>query len=298
MKKYLGLLASTCVVTAQAEILSIEFNQDDHAEFDLWPSAFSGTESSADFTTDAGVTSGTTTVTISTSSGFGVPGNRGSSDGSPPGYSYQRLYEDLLIATSPTGALTLDFSGLIPNHSYQFVLYAWDPGASNASDKVWTVTAGTGDPVSASVNFQDALVDNDSFAMVFEIETTASGVFQVTNTAGLPQSAINGFRLSASEVNPDAPPEITAEPTATWDGGDEIKIEVEVVGAEPFSFQWYLDGVAIPGATLESLTLNTEDWDQAGDYTVRVSNANGFVNSEAAEITIDIPKFPTREELS
>ena len=89
MKKYLGLLASTCVVTAQVEILSIEFNQDDHAEFDLWPSAFSGTESSADFTTDAGVTSGTTTVAISTSSGFGVPGNRGSSDGSPPGYSYQ-----------------------------------------------------------------------------------------------------------------------------------------------------------------------------------------------------------------
>ncbi|MDG2324640.1 MAG: lamin tail domain-containing protein [Akkermansiaceae bacterium] len=298
MKKYLGLLASTCVATAQVEILSIEFNQDDQAGFDLWPSAFSGTESSADFTTDTGVTSGTTTVAISTSSGFGVPGNRGSSDGSPPGYSYQRLYEDLLIATSPTGALTLDFSGLNPNHSYQFVLFAWDPGASNASDKVWTVTSGTGDPVSASVNFQDALVDNDSFAMVFEIETTASGAFQVTNTAGLPQSAINGFRLSASEVNPDAPPEITAEPTATWDGGDEIKIEVEVVGADPLSFQWYLDGVAIPGATLESLTLNAEDWDQAGDYTVRVSNANGFVISEAAEITIDIPKFPTREELS
>ena len=64
MKKYLGLLASTCVVTAQVEILSIEFNQDDHADFDLWPSAFSGTESSADSTTDAGVISGTTTLSF------------------------------------------------------------------------------------------------------------------------------------------------------------------------------------------------------------------------------------------
>jgi len=63
-EKYLGLLASTCVVTAQVEILSIEFNQDDHADFDLWPSALSGTESSADSTTDAGVISGTTTLSF------------------------------------------------------------------------------------------------------------------------------------------------------------------------------------------------------------------------------------------
>ena len=284
---------------AQTELLSIEFNQNDQAGFDLWPSAFSGSSSTANFATDAGLTSGTTTVSIATSTTFGLPANRsGSTNGSPPGYSYQRLYEDLLIATSPTGFLTIDVSGLNANQVYEFTLYAWDPGAGDASDKVWAVTGGSGDPASAAVNFQDSLVDNDSFALVFEITTTASGTIQLRNTAGLPQSAINGFRLSAEVIDPNAPPTITSQPQGTWTGGEEFEITVTAAGAEPLTYQWFLDGVAIAGATSDTLTLTAAEWDQDGDYTVRVTNANGSVDSNPAAITIDIPEFPTREELT
>ncbi|MDA7896467.1 lamin tail domain-containing protein, partial [bacterium] len=295
------LLCSLCfslTAFAQTQILAIEFNQDDQAGFDLWPSPFSGSSSTADLTTDAALTSGTTTVQVSTSTTFGVPGNRGSSNGNPPGYSFQRLYEDLLIATSPTGFLTLDFSGLIPGQTYELTLYAWDPGAGDGSDKVWTVTSGMGTPAAASVNFQDPLVDNESFAMVFEIETTATGTFQLRNTAGLSQSAINGFILKAREVDPNTPPEITSQPQAIWDGGEELVIEVGVSGPEPLSFQWFLDGAPIAEATSQTLTLNAAEWDRNGEYTVRVANVNGFVDSSAAAITIDIPEFPTREELT
>ena len=67
------------------------------------PAALSGAASTADFATDPALTSGTTAVTLTASTGFGVPANRGGSvDGTPPGYSYQHLYEDLLIATSAT----------------------------------------------------------------------------------------------------------------------------------------------------------------------------------------------------
>lgn len=293
-----GLLTSSPFASAQEQLLAIEFVQDDQPDFAIWPTAFSGSTSTANFSTDATVTSGTTRVEISTSTTFGQPSNRGSSNGNPPGYSYQRLYEDLLIATSPTGFLTLDFSGLNPNQVYQLTLYAWDPGSNEGNDKVWTVTGGTGDPASASVNFRDPLVDNESFGMVFEIETTAAGTFQLRNTGGLSQSAINGFILAAPEVDPDAPPEIVSGPSAVWDGGEEIVIEVGVDGPEPLTYQWFLDGVVIAGATSESLTLDSASWDQDGEYTVRVSNANGFVDSEPAEITIDIPEFPTREELT
>ena len=292
------LICTFATAKAQTELLAIEFVQDDQDGFDLWPSAISGSSTTANFSTDGSLTSGTTTVVVDTSTGFGTPGNRGSTDGNPVGYSYQRLYEDLLHATSPTGFLTLNFSGLNPDQVYQFTLYAWDPGAGDGADKVWTVTGGSGDPASDSVNFQDLLVDNDSFAMVFEITTTASGTFQVTNTAGLPQSAINGFKLAANEIDPNAPPVIVSQPQAVWDGGEELTIEVSVSGPEPLSFQWYLDGEIIPGADEESLTLNAAEWDQNGDYTVRVSNANGFVESDPSTITIDIPEFPTREQLT
>ena len=56
------------------------------------------------------------------------------------------------------------------------------------------VTGGSRDPASDSVNFRDPLVDSESFAIVFEITTTASGAFQVTNSDGLSLSAINGFK--------------------------------------------------------------------------------------------------------
>lgn len=296
-----ALLFSLCfslTAFAQTQILAIEFNQDDQVGFDLWPSPFSGSSSTANFTTDAGLTSGTTTVQVSTSTTFGVPGNRGSSNGNPLGYSFQRLYEDLLIAISPTGFLTLNFSGLIPGQTYELTLYAWDPGAGDGSDKVWTVMSGRGTPAAASVNFQDPLVDNESFAMVFEIETTATGTFQLRNTAGLSQSAINGFILKAKEVDPNTPPEITSQPQAIWDGGEELVIEVGVSGPEPLSFQWFLDGAPIAGATSQTLTLNAIEWDRNGEYTVRVANVNGFVDSSVAAITIDIPEFPTREELT
>ncbi|MFT5110589.1 MAG: hypothetical protein ACI9UA_006245, partial [Pseudoalteromonas tetraodonis] len=298
------LLATTLVALfipaafAQTELLSVELNQDDQAGFDLWPSAFTGNSSSASFTTDSQATSGTTTVMIDTSSTFALPANRGSTDGNPAGYNYQRLYEDLLIAGGPTGFLTLNFSGLNADALYQLTLYVWDPGSNDASDKVWTITGGSGDPASAAVNFQDQLVDNDSFAMVFEITTTASGTFQLRNTAGLPQSAINGFKLAVSETDPDAPPVITSQPTGTWNGGEEFEIKVVATGSDPLGYQWFLDGQIIPGANSDTLTLNAAGWDQDGDYTVRVTNPNGSVDSNAADITIDIPKFPTREELT
>ncbi|MGC6464340.1 MAG: lamin tail domain-containing protein [Akkermansiaceae bacterium] len=282
----------------QIDLLSIEFIQDDQEGFDLWPSPFSGTRSTARFPSDPSVTSGSTEVTVTTSTSFGVPGNRGSSNGNPPGYSYQRLYEDLLIAISPTGFLTLDFSGLSPGQHYTLTLYAWDPGASDGSDKVWSVTGGTGTPSAASVNFQSPLIDNQSFALVYQIEASPSGTFQLTNTGGLSQSAINGFTLSAEAIDSDSPPAITSPPTAIWDGGEDLVIEFEVSGAEPFFYQWFLNGTPIPGANQASLTLDANEWDRDGEYTVRVSNANGFVDSDPADITIDIPPFPTREQLT
>ena len=193
----LGLTATTA--TAQTELLSIEFNQDDQEGFDIWPSAFVGTSSTAEFAPDPVATSGTTTATVTTNTGFSLPGDRGNLvDGTPEGFTYAGLYQDLLHASSPTGFFTLDFSGLNPNETYQFLLYAWDPGdngGTSAPVKEWTVTGGTGDPAVASVDWDQPLLNNDSYALVFDITTTATGTFQLTNTDGLPQSAINGFKL-------------------------------------------------------------------------------------------------------
>jgi len=58
-------------------------------------------------------------------------------------------------------------------------------------------------------------------------------------------------------------------------------------GPEPYSYQWYRNGVLIPGQTLSQLTLTNGLVGNAGNYTVVVGNGLGAVtNSPAATVTV------------
>ncbi len=92
------LCLTAASLSAQTELLAIEFSEDDQEGFELWPEPLRGlTTSAASFTTDPSATSGTTTLTLTANTSFGLPApNRGGTmDGTPVGYSYQHLYEDL-----------------------------------------------------------------------------------------------------------------------------------------------------------------------------------------------------------
>src|SRR5262249_37654702 len=52
------------------------------------------------------------------------------------------------------------------------------------------------------------------------------------------------------------------------------------------SYQWKKDGVDIPGATLNSLTLRPLVQGDAGQYVVTVTTSNGAVDSSPAELTV------------
>ncbi|PAW86948.1 MAG: hypothetical protein B9S33_07005 [Pedosphaera sp. Tous-C6FEB] len=63
-------------------------------------------------------------------------------------------------------------------------------------------------------------------------------------------------------------------------------------GSGPFSYQWFLNNVAIPGANSSTLGLTGFVPANAGNYTVRVSNAAGQSTSVAVPIsTADIAFF-------
>jgi hypothetical protein len=55
------------------------------------------------------------------------------------------------------------------------------------------------------------------------------------------------------------------------------------------SYQWYLNGQSIPGATDATYTLNNVQTNQAGWYTVRVINAGGYRESAPALLTVTTP---------
>jgi hypothetical protein len=106
----------------------------------------------------------------------------------------------------------------------------------------------------------------------------------VTNPAG---SVTGGPSLLTVTV---PPPTLVAQPASrTVVAGASVSFSVSASGFGVLSYQWSRNGVALPGATFPTLTLDTVQVSQAGDYTATVTNAGGSVTSSAARLTVQAP---------
>ena len=92
--------------------------------------------------------------------------------------------------------------------------------------------------------------------------------------------------------NQVSPPVITASPnTGTVVAGQNLTLTVSATGIG-LSYQWRKDGAPIVGATGSSLSILTVTANDAGSYSVIVTNAGGFVISSAAGIAVSTGTSP------
>jgi Pectate lyase len=85
------------------------------------------------------------------------------------------------------------------------------------------------------------------------------------------------------------PPVITTQPVSqTADLGASITFSVSATG-DNLTYQWKKGGVDLPGATSASYTINNVTADDAGNYTVVVTNGGGSVTSAAATLAVNTP---------
>lgn len=85
-------------------------------------------------------------------------------------------------------------------------------------------------------------------------------------------------------------PVITAQPTnQSINIGGSVSFDVEVSGASPFTFQWRHAGTNISDATSSALSLTNVQSNDAGFYSVLVSNAIGSTLSSNALLTVTSP---------
>ncbi len=68
--------------------------------------------------------------------------------------------------------------------------------------------------------------------------------------------------------------------------GKTISFSVVTTGVEPLTYQWSKNGADIDGATGSALELADVSADDAGDYVVTVSNADGAVESDTATLEV------------
>jgi len=123
--------------------------------------------------------------------------------------------------------------------------------------------------------------------------TVAPGSDFETITVAVPKNNADRMfaRLKVSNTAAPGviPPRITTSPTsrAVADGGD-FTLTAAAGGALAIGWQWYLDGVAIEGATGPTYTVTAAGPSSGGNYHVVVTNTNGAAVSDIARVTITV----------
>ena len=86
---------------------------------------------------------------------------------------------------------------------------------------------------------------------------------------------------------PPGPPAIAfVSPSGPAAQGEPLQLTVTAGGTAPLLYQWYRNGVELPGNTSLRLRLDTFTADDAGDYHAVVSNALGTLPSEIVRVDL------------
>jgi hypothetical protein len=90
----------------------------------------------------------------------------------------------------------------------------------------------------------------------------------------------------------NSPPSILGQPeSASGQPGSSITFFVTASGTTPLSYQWRFNSASIAGATASNYSLTNVQPQDAGTYSVRVSNGFGSVTSSNAVLTVNIAPY-------
>jgi len=133
----------------------------------------------------------------------------------------------------------------------------------------------------------------------YDVHGTQDNIIGI-NTSAVPGMVIGGiyeaevnFNIQAGQVATPAP-SITAQPQSqTINVGGTATFTVQATVVQPATYQWYLNGTAISGATGTSYSVTSATTAQAGVYTVAVSDLGGTVTSSGGTLTVNTLVAPS-----
>jgi hypothetical protein len=119
---------------------------------------------------------------------------------------------------------------------------------------------------------------------------TGNGTALLAAPVGITYSTSTYFALLQTPAIGSVSPTITHPPVAKSAArGESVAFAVGVTGTGPLSYQWYHGAAAIADATQPVLQLSGLLDADAGDYSVKVTNAVGSATSSAATLTVTTP---------
>jgi pectate lyase len=186
--------------------------------------------------------------------------------------------------TSAAATLTVNSSPVAPTITTQPASQTVTAGSSVTFGVVASGTA----PLSYQWKFNGANISGATSTSytISSTQTNNAGSYTVTitNSAGSVTSSAATLTVNTASVAPT----ILAQPVSqTVTAGSSVTFTVVVSGTAPLSYQWKFNGANISGATSSSYTIASAQTNNAGSYTVTVSNSVGSVTSTAATLTVN-----------
>ncbi len=149
----------------------------------------------------------------------------------------------------------------------------------------------------------DTLPAGGTTSITITVMPTTGGSFtnavSVASVTPDPNPGDNTSVLS-NTLDSDAPVVLAVQPSrAAVVPGSLVSFQVLALGAAPLSYQWFFNGTNLmAGATNDTLTLSGVQPDQAGTYTVVVTNDVGPAASGMATLAMLVPPLLTASSTS
>jgi sugar lactone lactonase YvrE len=158
-------------------------------------------------------------------------------------------------------------------------------------DRVVTTIAGTAGPYGGQYGYKDGAALSSLLYFPWALAVNKSGAIIVADTQNSTLRLLTPVDAAPSSA---ASPSITSQPTAqTVTAGAAVTLSVTASGTVS-TYQWFLNGVAVAGATTSVYTIPRATSPNAGTYTVVVSNSAGSTTSNAATLNVNAPENPGR----
>jgi hypothetical protein len=198
-----------------------------------------------------------------------------------------------VLVTSSSGSVTSNSAALTVNSPLTITANPTSRSAAigDALASAFTVTATAASGVTLTyqwrkdgVNIPDA---TSSTLGLTSIKAADFGSYSVTVSS--PSGTITSSSAALYRVSdPVIAPVITREPKGiTIKAGSSLILSVAATGSPAPTYQWQLNGTAVPGATAATLVLTDILASQAGSYNVVVANSAGSTTSKFATVVIN-----------
>jgi alpha-tubulin suppressor-like RCC1 family protein len=197
-----------------------------------------------------------------------------------------------VVVTNVAGSVTSSNAILTINVPPTITTQPTNQTIIKGSNAMFSVIAMGTAPLSYQWYFNaTVLPDATNVTLMFtDVQTNNAGNYYVvvTNAAGSVTS------VPPATLTVLVPPAITTQPTDQMAYvGDTVTLTVEAGGTQPLFYQWLFNGTNLPDATNTILTFNSVQTNNAGNYSVVVTNYCGSVTGAPAILTVEIPSMPS-----